>query len=129
MRTNQVLTHGQMSDHIRDRIRHEGIEASVSGHRSRGVQWITVTVENAESFTPQQCRKIALIASLNGLTYAQGEPVDCSDAYWSLQDAVSQFEFVDCRTRVKTIPDYDRVAAVARRRERQKLHRKADSVP
>jgi hypothetical protein len=128
MRNNQTLTHGHMTDHIRDRIKHEGIQASVSGHRSHGLQWITVTVENAESFTPQQCRKIALIASLNGLTYAQGEPVDCSETYWSLQDAVSQFEFVDRRTRFKTTPDYDRVTASARRRERQKLHRKADTV-
>jgi hypothetical protein len=114
------MTYRGMTNHIRDRIAHEGIEASVRGHRSRGLQWIVV--EAKQPFTQRQCQKIALIASLNGLTYARGEPIDSSDAHWSDRpECVSQFMFVDGRKRVSA-NSYDSAKALAHRRSRQQLH-------
>ena len=90
------LTYPDMIRHIRGRIEHEGIEASVT---SAPDQRIVVKAVNGNSFTPQQCRTIALIASLNGLTYAGGKQVDSSESYWSDHHGVSQFTFLDRRTR------------------------------
>jgi hypothetical protein len=85
-----------MIRHIRGRIEHEGIEASVTSGPN---QQIAVKAVNGNAFTSRQCRTIALIASLNGLTYAGGEQVNSSESYWSDHDGVSQFTFLDRRTR------------------------------
>jgi hypothetical protein len=106
-----------MTNHIRNRIKREGIDASVRGHRSCGVQWIVVEVdEHGKSFTQQQCQKIALIASINGLTYAKGLPVDCSEAYWSLRpEGMPKFTFVDHRSRVHSFARYEWITRQRRR--------------
>lgn len=112
------MNHREMTNHIRNRLKHEGIEASVRGHRSCGVQWIVVAMdEHGKSFTQQQCQKIALIASINGLTYAQGVPVDCSDAYWALRpEGMPKFIFVDRRSRANSAARYKWITRHSRRR-------------
>jgi hypothetical protein len=115
------MNHRQMTSHIRNLIKREGIEASVRGHRSCGVQWIVVEVdEDGKSFTQQQCRKIAIIAFVNGLTYAQGVPVDCSEVYWSLRpEGMPKFTFVDDRSRDHSFDRYEWITHQPRRRGRR----------
>jgi hypothetical protein len=116
------MNHRQLTNHIRNRIKREGIDASVRGHRSCGVVWIVVEVdEPGKSFTQQQCKKIALIAFINGLTYAKGVPVDCTEAYWSLcPEGLSKFTFVDNRSCVQSFARYEWITRQPRSRRQRR---------
>lgn len=90
-----ALTHKEMTKHIRGRLKASKIAARTRLYRACQVDWIQVFVpEHGQLFTPAQSREIALIAHVNGLTYAQGMVIDTSDAYWSQTKGRAEFTFV-----------------------------------
>lgn len=65
-----------LTKHVRGRIRHEGIKARVRMSLA-GCKSIQVDVpEFGLEFTPEQQRKIRIIAQVNRLTWARGLPID-----------------------------------------------------
>lgn len=71
-----TTTHKAMTAHVRDRLRHGGIAASV---RMVSIQGETVIQVNTPSydarFTPEQSATIALIADVNGLRGVRGDKI------------------------------------------------------
>lgn len=90
-----ALTHKEMTKHIRGRLKASKIGARCRLYNACGFDWIQVFVpEHGQYFSPVQSREIAIIADVNGLTYAQGMKVDTSLDYWMQTRGRADFTFV-----------------------------------
>lgn len=85
------LTHKQMTQHLRNRIKHAGIKARVQMKEFCGGLWIDVIGATYEQdFTEEEQRTIRAIAKHNcGLTWAQGMEIDVEQ-----MTNLKQFKFV-----------------------------------
>lgn len=72
-----MLTHKEMTAHIRKRIKAEGIKARVRLYTACGTRYIQVFTPTYESrFAADEIEKFCVIASVNKLTCAQGAAID-----------------------------------------------------
>ena len=71
------MTHKEMTAHIRSRIKAEGIPANVRMLNYCGVKAICIYGKTYETrFTSDQCKEIAVIAKVNGLTGAKSSEIN-----------------------------------------------------
>lgn len=88
------MTHAEMAKHIRNRLKHEGIKAKCSIYTSCGTRYIRiVTPEYGSYFTAQQLEKIGVIACVNKLTNARGEPINMEILIQMTKKDQFDFEF------------------------------------
>lgn len=77
MSATATLTHKATASHLRDRLRHEGIKASVRMLSFCGEKVIAVEPTTYEGrFSHAEQVIIGLVADVNGLTFSQGMAVD-----------------------------------------------------
>lgn len=79
-----MLTHKEMTAHIRKRIKVAKIPARVRLYTACGTRYIAVDrVAHDAAWSAKQAQEICLIAAVNELTSARRTPIDHSDAYWT----------------------------------------------
>ena len=72
-----MLSHKEMTAHVRNRIKAAGIQARVKMVESCGVRWVYVDGATYEArFNEVQQREIKIIAQVNGLRFARGMAID-----------------------------------------------------
>jgi hypothetical protein len=72
-----MLNHKETAKHVRNRLKVSKIKARVRMYEACGIRYIAViTPEYGAHFNPEQLKEIGIIASVNGLTEAQGSPVN-----------------------------------------------------
>ena len=78
-----AMSHKETTAHLRARLKHHGIKASVAKYDSCGWMFIRVAGATAEAeFSDEQQRQISLTAKNIGLTFARGmeiEPDRCTN--------------------------------------------------
>ena len=80
MSSTATLTHKATASHLRDRLRHEGIKASVRMLSYCGDKVVAVEPTTYEGrFSHAEQVIIGLVAEVNGLTFVRSTPIDTTN--------------------------------------------------
>jgi len=87
-----MLTHKEMTAHIRKRVKAEGIRARVRLSNSCGIRSIQIIVPSYDArFTPAEIKTLSHIADCNHLTGSRGRKIDPS--HESILTGKQQWDF------------------------------------